>query len=78
MIGDVLVAGTGTPGDLRSLARAPLARPAGAAGGLTVAVPEEAASDLALDRLGVPLPWRVDGWARGAREELRGAVHVAW
>ncbi len=78
MIGDVLVAGTGTPRALRSLARAPLARPAGAAGGLTAAVPEDAAAAFTRDRLGFPLPWRVDGWARGAREELRGAIHVAW
>jgi hypothetical protein len=78
MRGDVLVAGTGTPRALRALARAPLARPAGARGGLTVSVPEQSAAAYADDLLGVPLPWRVDGWARGAREDLRGALHVAW
>lgn len=78
MVGDVLVAGTGSPRALRALARAPLARPAGAKGALTVAVPRDAAARLTADRLGLPLPWRLDGWARGAREGLRGAVHVAW
>jgi hypothetical protein len=78
MIGDVLVAGTGTPRALRSLARAPLARPAGAAGGLTVAVPQDTSAAFTRDRLGLPLPWRLDGWARGGRDELRGAIHVAW
>ena len=78
MRGDVLVLGTGSRRTLRALARAPLARPAGASGGLTVAVPGKSAAVLTRELAGVPLPWRVDGWARGAREELRGALHVAW
>lgn len=78
MRGDVLVAGTGTPRQLRALARAPLARPAGAAGGLTASVPEAAAADLTRELLGFEVPWRIDGWARGSRESLRGAVHLDW
>jgi hypothetical protein len=78
MVGDVLVAGTGTIRQLRELARAPLARPAGAAGALTVAVPRESTAAITRERLGVSLPWRVDGWARGAREDLRGALRLAW
>lgn len=78
MRGDVLVMGTGTPRALRALARAPLARPAGASGGLTVSVPQKSAARLTDARFGFPLPWRVHGWARGAREELRGSLHVAW
>ena len=74
MVGDVLVAGTATPRQLRRLARAPLARPAGAAGALTVSVPRE---DVGRFTGGV-FEARVDGWARGARDGVRGALRVAW
>lgn len=78
MAGDVLVAGTASPAALRALARVPLARPAGAEGAVTASASRDVIAGWSRERLGAPLPWRLDGWARGAREELRGALHLAW
>jgi hypothetical protein len=78
MVGDALVGGTASPASLRALARAPLARPAGAAGALTVAVPPADVARWARTHAGAPVPWRLNGWARGEREALRGAITLGW
>lgn len=78
MVGDVLVVGSASRAALRALARSPLARPAGAKGALVVSAPPETLGRIASDRLGFALPWRVSGWARGSRDELRGSLTLGW
>ena len=78
IVGDVLVAGTASRSALRALARSPLARPAGAEGALAVSASPEALDRITYDNLGVGLPWRLSGWARGSREELRGSLTLGW
>lgn len=67
LVGDRLVAGTASRHRLVALARAPLARPAGAPG--TVAIARPAAP---------PLPWSLTGGLQATPEELTGRLRLSW
>lgn len=64
----VLVAGTVPLEDLRDLAEAPLARPAGITGAVAAFVPGG----------GERLPWPVSGWLAGATGGVSGELRVDW
>lgn len=68
--GDAVAAGRAPARVLRALARRPASRPAGAAGGLALAVPASRVASL-LRRAGVPLaPRDVSGWLRASTRRL--------